>query len=190
ETQLNESRVVNFNISHLEEGFLKPIAFHVILNYIWEHWIKSPEHAIKRKVLYVDEMWQFIDYEQTVNFLEKVARRSRKRNAGMCWASQDFVRILENVKARGILQSTFSYFFLEQNKIDKKKIQENFNLTAGELDIILNNPGKGEGIFRVGDSSVWIQTDPSDKEMMFIESNEAVLQELLNNMKKVQGYAG
>ncbi|PEP55402.1 conjugal transfer protein TraC, partial [Bacillus pseudomycoides] len=29
-----------------------------------------------------------------------------------------------------------------------------------------------------------------DKEMMFIESNEAVLQELLNNMKKVQGYAG
>ncbi|MCT4573801.1 hypothetical protein N3930_43175, partial [Bacillus thuringiensis] len=52
ETQLNESRVVNFNISHLEEGFLKPIAFHVILNYIWEHWIKSPEHAIKRKVLY------------------------------------------------------------------------------------------------------------------------------------------
>ncbi|MED2628553.1 conjugal transfer protein TraC, partial [Bacillus thuringiensis] len=44
--------------------------------------------------------------------------------------------------------------------------------------------------FRVGDSSVWIQTDPSDKEMMFIESNEAVPQELLNNMKKVQGYAG
>ncbi|PEU18735.1 MULTISPECIES: VirB4 family type IV secretion system protein [unclassified Bacillus (in: firmicutes)] len=189
ETQLNESRVVNFNISQLEEGFLKPIAFHVILNYIWEHWIKNPEHAVKRKVLYVDEMWQFIDYEQTVNFLEKVARRARKRNAGMCWASQDFVRILENVKARGILQSTFSYFFLEQNKIDKKKIEENFNLTAGELDIILNNPGKGEGIFRVGDSSVWIQTDPSEKEMLFIESNEAVLQELLNNMKKTQGYA-
>lgn len=189
ETQLNESRVVNFNISHLEEGFLKPIAFHVILNYIWEHWIKNPEHAVKRKVLYVDEMWQFIDYEQTVNFLEKVARRARKRNAGMCWASQDFVRILENKKARGILQATYSYFFFEQNKIDKKKIEENFNLTAGELDIILNNPGKGEGIFRVGDSSVWIQTDPSEKEMLFIESNEAVLQELLNNMKKTQGYA-
>ncbi|PEB54610.1 hypothetical protein COO03_05050 [Bacillus sp. AFS098217] len=189
ETQLNESRVVNFNIRDLEEGFLKPIAFHVILNYIWEHWIKNPEHAVKRKVLYVDEMWQFIDYEQTVNFLEKVARRARKRNAGMCWASQDFVRILENKKARGILQATYSYFFFEQNKIDKKKIEENFNLTAGELDIILNNPGKGEGIFRVGDSSVWIQTDPSEKEMLFIESNEAVLQELLNNMKKTQGYA-
>ncbi len=66
----------------------------------------------------------------------------------------------------------------------RKKIQENFNLTAGELDIILNNPGKGEGIFRVGDSSVWIQTDPSDKEMMFIESNEAVLQELFKQYEE------
>ncbi|MEC2429358.1 hypothetical protein P9X00_08310, partial [Bacillus cereus] len=110
--------------------------------------------------------------------------------ARMCGASQEFGRSLEDLSARGFVESPFFYFFLEQNKIDKKKIQENFNLTAGELDIILNNPGKGEGIFRVGDSSVWIQTDPSDKEMMFIESNEAVLQELLNNMKKVQGYAG
>lgn len=177
--QLNDARLVNFNISQLEEGFLRPIAYHVILNYLWEHFAKNMDNATKRKVIGVDEMWQLVDSEQTVNFLEKCARRIRKRNGSLTWASQDFVRILENPRSRGVLTSTFSYLFLEQNKIDKKKIEENFDLTQGELNILFNNPDKGEGVLRVGRNSVWLKTDPSEDEMTFIESNEAVLQELL-----------
>lgn len=188
-TQLSDARVVNFNIKQLEEGFLRPIAFHVILNYIWQHWIKNPEHKLKRKYLYVDELWQYLDNEQTVTFLELVARRARKRNAGLCWASQDFVRILDNPKSRGILTCTFSWIFLQQNKIDKKRIEENFDLTAGELDILLNNPEPGEGIFRVGENSVWMRTNPSEQELTFIESNEAVLHEIIEKQKKQQRYA-
>lgn len=186
---LENARLINFNISQLEEGFLRPIAFHVILNYLWEYFAKNINNANKKKYIYADELWQFVDNDQTVSFFEKVARRIRKRNGGLMYASQDFVRLLENPKSRGILTNTFTILFLRQNKIDLKKIRENFNLTDGEIDILFGNPDKGEGILRQGESSVWLQTDPSDEEIIFIESNQAVLNEMMKRRKiKQRGY--
>ena len=176
---LETARLINFNIASLEEGFLRPIAFHVILNYLWEYFAKNINNADKKKYIYCDELWQFVDNDQTVSFFEKVARRIRKRNGGLMYASQDFVRLLENSKARGILTNTFTIFFLRQNKIDLVKIRENFDLTMGEIDILFGNPDKGEGILRQGQNSVWLQTDPSDEEVVFIESNQAVLNEMM-----------
>lgn len=174
---LHTARLVNFNISQMEEGFLRPIAYHVILNYIWEYFVKNVDNETKKKIVLADEFWTMVDSEQTVSFGEKVARRARKRNCGLRIASQDFVRILESKKARGILQNTHTFFFLKQNKIDLKLIKENFDLSQGELNILFQNPDKGEGILRSGRSSVWLQTDPSKDEMVFIESNNAVLEE-------------
>ncbi|MGS2779903.1 VirB4 family type IV secretion system protein [Robertmurraya sp. GLU-23] len=180
---LHDARLVNFNISQMEEGFLRPIAYHVILNYLWEHFVKNLDNATKKKFVYADEAWTLIDSDQTVSFLEKMARRARKRNAGLRLASQDFVRFVTNAKARGILQNTHSYLFLQQNKIDLKAIQENFDLSAGEINILFGNPDKGEGILRMGKSSVWLQTNPSQEELFFIESNQAVYEE---QMKRKQ----
>lgn len=174
---LHSARLVNFNISQMEEGFLRPIAYHVILNYIWEYFVKNIDNEQKKKIVYADEFWTLVDNDQTVSFAEKVARRARKRNAGFRIASQDFVRILESQKARGVLQNTHTFFFLKQNKIDLKLIEENFDLSKGELDILFQNPDKGEGILRVGRSSVYLRTDPSEEEIEFIESNLAVLEE-------------
>lgn len=180
---LHDARLVNFNISQMEEGFLRPIAYHVILNYLWEHFVKNLDNATKKKFVYADEAWTLIDSDQTVSFLEKMARRARKRNAGLRLASQDFVRFVTNDKARGILQNTHSYLFLQQNKIDLKAIKENFDLSAGEINILFGNPDKGEGILRMGKSSVWLQTNPSEEELFFIESNQAVYEE---QMKRKQ----
>ncbi len=174
---LHSARLVNFNISQMEEGFLRPIAYHVILNYVWEYFVKNADNAQIKKIVYADEFWTLVDNDQTVSFAEKVARRARKRNAGLRIASQDFVRIVESKKARGVLQNTHTFFFLKQNKIDLKQIEENFDLSKGEINILFQNPDKGEGILRVGRSSVWLQTDPTENEIQFIESNAAVLEE-------------
>lgn len=174
---LHSARLVNFNISQMEEGFLRPIAYHVILNYVWEYFVKNADNAHMKKIVYADEFWTMVDNDQTVSFAEKVARRARKRNSGFRIASQDFVRILESKKARGVLQNTHTFFFLRQNKIDLKLIEENFDLSKGEINILFQNPDKGEGILRQGRSSVWLQTDPTQDEIEFIESNMAVLEE-------------
>ncbi len=180
---LHSARLVNFDISSMEENFLRPIAYHVILNYIWEYFVKSVENSSKQKVVVADEAWTLVDSEQTVSFLETMARRSRKRNAGLRIASQDFVRILESRKARGILQNTFTFMFLKQNKIDLKKIRENFDLSEGEISCLFGNPEKGEAILRSGKSSVWLRTDPSEEELTFVESNTAVLEEMLKRKR-------
>lgn len=185
-TSLEEARLVNFNISQMEEGFLKPIAYHVILNYLWEHFIKNINNATKKKIVYADEAWTLIDSEQTVSFMEKVARRARKRNAGLRIASQDFVRFVENKKARGILQNTYTFLLLGQSKMDQKIITENFELSAGEAEILFGMPDKGEGILRIGNSSVWIQTNPSEEELFFIESNQAVFEERMRRKRMHQ----
>lgn len=180
---LNDARLVNFNINQMDEGFLRPIAYHVILNYMWEHFVKNLDHATKKKFVYADEAWTLIDSDQTVSFLERMARRSRKRQAGLRVASQDFVRFVTNDKARGILQNTHAYLFLKQAKLDLKVIKENFDLSAGELDILFGNPDEGEGILRMGNSSVWFRTNPSEEELFFIESNQAVFEEKMNRKK-------
>lgn len=180
---LHTARLVNFDISSMEENFLRPIAYHVILNYIWEYFVKSVENASKKKIVVADEAWTLVDSEQTVSFLETMARRARKRNAGLRIASQDFVRILESRKARGILQNTFTFMFLKQNKIDLQKIRENFDLSEGEISCLFGNPEKGEAILRSGKSSVWLRTDPSDEELTFVESNTAVLEEMLQRKR-------
>lgn len=174
---LHTTRLVNFNLKDMEEGFLRPIAYHVILNYIWEYFIKNVENELKEKIVYADEFWTLVDNEETVSFAEKMARRSRKRNAGFRIASQDFVRILESKKARGVLQNTYTCLFFQQNQVDLSLIEESFNLTRGERKLLFENPEKGEGILRIGKSSIHLRTDPSDDELMFIESNAAVLAE-------------
>ena len=140
--------------------------------------MKYIDLASKQKIVLCDEAWTLFDNDQTVSFLEKMARRSRKRNAGLRVASQDFVRFVNNEKARGILQNTYSFFFMRQNKVDRQHIRENFDLSEGELEILFGNPDRGEGILRVGKSSVWLRTDPSEEELIFVESNSAVLEQL------------
>ncbi len=180
---LESARLVNFNISGMEEGLLKPVAYHVLINYAWEHFAKNIEKAEIKKYIVADEIWQSIDNDATVSFYEKVARRARKRNCGLMYASQDFVRLLENKKARGIVTSTFTIFFMQQNPIDLKKIRDHFDLAEGEINTIFSNTAKGECIVRFGDNRIWMRTDPSEGEMMYIESNEALLKERLDRKR-------
>lgn len=174
---IHTTRLVNFNLKGMEEGFLRPIAYHVILNYIWEYFIKNAENELKKKIVYCDEYWTLIDNDQTVSFSEKLARRARKRNAGLRIGSQDVLRILENKKARGVIQNTYANLLFQQNQIDLAVMEESFKLSRGERDLLFENPEKGEGIFRLGRSSIHIRTDPSKDEIDFIESNAAVLAE-------------
>lgn len=187
DNDMNYKRVINFNISSIEEGPYRPVAFHIILNYIWEHWVKNPELALLNKKVFVDEIWQLIDNKQTVSFLEKLTRRSRKRNAGITWASQDFIRILENPYARALISSSFTMMFFELNSVDRQKVQESFpQINDGMLDILLNNPDTGEGILFVGDKPIWIQVNPSEREMLFVESNKAHLNSIKDAVTKTK----
>lgn len=170
---LNKFKLVNFDISKFGEGKLRPIAYYVISNYLWERWLKNPSEAMKQKVLDCDELIQFLDNENMSLFFEKIARRIRKRNGSFCWMSQDIVRINNNPFAAGILSNTETYFFLKIKNIHKEIMKELFGLTDGEVTILTSEPEKGEGILKTSNQSIWIRTNPTEDEMKYAESNKA-----------------
>ncbi len=174
-SDLDQAPIICFDISQLEEGFLRPLAFHVCLSWTWEYFVKKDRRQKKRVV--ADEAWMLVDHEQTLKFVEKMARRCRKRNTSMTIASQDFHKFAKNERARSVIQNSDSLLLLKQNAMDLPLIEDTFHMSRGELEIILAaNPG--EGIFRVGPETVWLQVDASEHEIAFLESNPNILSQM------------
>lgn len=183
-SDLDHAPIICFDISQLEEGFLRPLAFHVCLSWTWEYFVKKNRRQKKRVV--ADEAWMLVDHEQTLKFVEKMARRCRKRNTSMTIASQDFHKFARNDRARSVIQNSDSLLLLKQNAMDLPLIEDTFHMSRGEMEIILAaNPG--EGIFRVGPETVWLQVDASEHEIAFLESNPNILSQMEQQLIQENG---
>ena len=82
EINLKDARLINFDISGLEERFLRPFAMHVILSWVWEEFVKGDKDS--QKIVVVDEAWLSLKYKDSTDFLENMARRARKRVQLVC----------------------------------------------------------------------------------------------------------
>lgn len=170
---LNDYKYVNFNISQLE-GSIKRVAYYVITQYLWERWMKNPAKAMIKKVLDADEILQFIDDPEMSAFFEIIVRRDRKRNGSITWLTQDIERFQGNPQAKALVTNSEFMFVLATKPEHRKLMKETVDLTDGALDILTGNPEPGEGILRQEGESIWIRTNPSQREMDFVESNRAV----------------
>lgn len=170
---LNDYKYVNFNISQLE-GSIKRVAYYVLTQYLWERWMKNPAKAMTKKVLDADEILQFIDDPEMSAFFEVIVRRDRKRNGSITWITQDIERFQGNPKAKALVTNSEFMFVLATKPEHRQLMKETVDLTDGALDILTGNPDPGEGILREEGESIWIRTNPSQKEMDFVESNRAV----------------
>ncbi|MDC0764168.1 DUF87 domain-containing protein [Brevibacillus sp. AG] len=176
-TALEDQMLVGFDLSSFESNErLSEIAYHVIFKWCWEKFIKG--NPIRKKRLLCDEAWRMVDDEQSVNFLEKAARRARKRNCSLTIATQDFQRLANNEKARAVVSNCHTVFFMKQDDKSRDSVAETFKLTEGEISLLSAEIPPGEGILRVGKTSVWMTTVASPEEMPFLESNAAVRQEM------------
>ena len=90
---LEGTSFINLDISNLEERFARPLAQQILLSWIWEKYVKKNSEdktkAGKKRVL-VDEAWMLLPYPEAVDFLNKMARRARKRNVSLAVVSQRF----------------------------------------------------------------------------------------------------
>ena len=131
--------IVNFNVSQLEESVLRPIGMYVAMTYIWEKFVKRNFKIRKRVVC--DEAWMMLNqsmsgHEYTAAFLEKCARRIRKRNAGLLVASQNFIEFSSCNEGKSVLSNTAVRIFLKQSETDLHAVQEEFNLSDGETEFL------------------------------------------------------
>lgn len=172
---------INIDISQLEERFARPLAQQILLSWIWEKFVKKNSEdrnkATKKRVL-VDEAWMLLPYEEAVDFLNKMARRARKRNVSLAIISQRFQDFYEKAEAQAVLTSSDTKLFLAQDKAEIEYLKEVFKLSEGEANFLVTCQ-KGEGLFKVGADTAILKIMPTRKEFEFVETN-------LNNLAKMR----
>ncbi len=164
---------INLDISQLEEKFARPLAQQILLEWIWEKYVKKNSEdkskAAKKRVL-VDEAWMLLPFPEAVDFLNTMARRARKRNVSLAIISKRFQDYYEKPEAQAVLTSSDTKLFLAQDKSEIQYLKEVFKLSEGEANFLVTCL-KGEGLLKVGGDSAIIQIKPTAKEFEFVETN-------------------
>ena len=164
---------INLDISQLEERFARPLAQQILLSWIWEKFVKKNSEdrkkATQKRVL-VDEAWMLLPYPEAVDFLNKMARRARKRNVSLAIISQRFQDFYEKPEAQAVLTSSDTKLFLAQDKAEIQYLKEVFKLSEGEASFLVTCQ-KGEGLLKVGADTAILKIVPTKKEFEFVETN-------------------
>ena len=170
---LEGSPFINIDISQLEERFARPLAQQILLSWIWEKFVKKNSEDRKKarqKRVIVDEAWMLLPFPEAVDFLNKMARRARKRNVSLAIISQRFQDFYEKPEAQAVLTSSDTKLFLAQDKSEIAYLKEVFKLSEGEAGFLVTCT-KGEGLLKVGTDTTIIQITPTKKEFEFVETN-------------------
>lgn len=149
------SPVITFDISQLEESILRPIGMYIALTWTWEKFIKKNPEVQKRIV--ADEAWMLVNknmagHEYTSAFLDKAARRIRKRNGGLLVASQNFLEFENNELGKAVLTNASMNIFLKQDASDIDAVSDTFKLSQGEKNFLLTAK-TGEMLIKMGEES-------------------------------------
>ena len=170
---LDGAPFINLDISQLEERFARPLAQQILLSWIWEKFVKKNSEdkskARKKRVL-VDEAWMLLPYPEAVDFLNKMARRARKRNVSLAIISQRFQDFYEKQEAQAVLTSSDTKLFLAQDKSEIAYLKEVFKLSEGEANFLVTCQ-RGEGLLKVGADTAILKITPTRKEFEFVETN-------------------
>lgn len=165
--------LINIDISQLEERFARPLAQQILMSWIWEKFVKKNSEDKKKarqKRVIVDEAWMLLPFPEAVDFLNKMARRARKRNVSLAIISQRFQDFYEKPEAQAVLTSSDTKLFLAQDKSEIAQLKEVFKLSEGEASFLVTCT-KGEGLLKVGQDTAVIQITPTRKEFEFVETN-------------------
>lgn len=154
-----------FSIRDLEEE-LRPIAMHIILDFIWTRVRKT----LKRRLLIVDEAWYLMKYEDSAAFIFGIAKRARKYYLGLTTATQDVQDFLASDYGKAILSNSSIQILLKQSPSEIETVVKTFNLSDGERQLVLSAE-VGEGLFFAGQNHVTMQVVASPFEHDLITSS-------------------
>ena len=170
---LDGAPFINLDISQLEERFARPLAQQILLSWIWEKFVKKNSEdrkKAKQKRVIVDEAWMLLPFPEAVDFLNKMARRARKRNVSLAIISQRFQDFYEKPEAQAVLTSSDTKLFLAQDKSEIEYVTEVFKLSEGESNYLITAQ-VGEGLLKVGNDTAILKITPTKKEFEFVETN-------------------
>lgn len=162
--QIN-SKMTVFSVQNLEE-VLKPLAFFLILDFIWTKIKKD----LKKRILIVEEAWFLMQREDSAKFLYGLIKRARKYYLGITCITQDVNDFLVSPQGGAIISNSAIVVLMKQSESSIDLVGKTFGLSEGEKSKLLA-ASKGEGIFFAGRNHVWIDVKASDEEHKVITTN-------------------
>ncbi len=163
-----------FSLKALEDQ-LRPIAMHIILDFVWTKVRKQ----LKKRILVLDEAWYMMKYEDSASFVYGIAKRARKYYLGLTTATQDVEDFLSTNYGKAVLSNSSLQILLKQGASEIDIISKTFFLSEGEKQLLLAS-GIGEGLFFAGQNHVAIKVIAASFEHTLITSNP---QELLQKQQ-------
>ncbi|MBI4235232.1 DUF87 domain-containing protein [Candidatus Peregrinibacteria bacterium] len=175
------SGMMVFCIRDLEDE-LRPIAMHIVLNYIWNR-VRS---ELKKRILVIDEAWTMMQHEDSAKFLFGLVKRARKYYLGVSTITQDVEDFVKSDYGKPIVTNSSIQLLLKQAPSSVDTLAKIFNLTEGEKYVLLNS-GVGQGLFFAGLKHVAIQVIASYTEDKIVTTNpeELLAQKQVAVEKKV-----
>jgi len=160
-----KSNFVVFGIKNLEDA-LRPMAMHIILDYIWT----VVKKQLRKRILIVDEAWYLMQFPDSASFLRGIVKRGRKYYLAVTTITQDVDDFLDTPYGKEIVTNSSIQILLKQHSAAIDRIGEVFYLSEGEKQLLLS-ADKGEGIFFAGQNHVAIRVVASESEHNLITSN-------------------
>ncbi len=178
--QIN-SKMTVFSVQNLEE-VLKPLAFFLILDFIWTKIKKD----LKKRILIVEEAWFMMQREDSAKFMYGLVKRARKYYLGITCITQDVNDFLVSPQGGAIISNSSIVVLMKQVEASIDLVGKTFGLSEGEKSKLLA-ANKGEGIFFAGRNHVWIEIKASEEEHKVITTNpEEILRQKEEDKNKIQ----
>ena len=165
-----------FSLKELED-VLRPVAMHIILDFIWER-VRS---SLKRRILVVDEAWYLMKHPDSASFLQGIARRARKYYLGVTTLTQNVEDFLTTDYGKAILANSSVQILLKQGPSEVETLSQIFTLSTEEKHY-LTTTQVGEGLMFAGQVHVPTHFLASDFEYELITSRP---QDILKEQEEV-----
>jgi conjugal transfer ATP-binding protein TraC len=160
-----DSKMTVFSTKNLEET-LRPIAFQMILDFIWTR-IKRD---LRKRILIVEEAWYLLANKDSASFIYGIAKRARKYYLGLTTVSQDVDDFLTSDHGKAIVTNSSIQILLKQSPAAIDKVATTFYLSEGEKRLLLA-ADLGQGLFFAGPNHVGIRIIASPEEHKLITTN-------------------
>jgi len=166
QTNVNiDNKFVVFGIRDLEDA-LRPIAMHMILEFIWN----KVRREMKKRILVVDEAWYLMKHPDSARFLYGIAKRARKYYLGLTTITQDVDDFLGSKYGGAIVKNSSVQILLKQHPAAIDQVGNLFYLSQGERQFLLS-ADIGEGIFFAGPNHVAIKVIASPQEHKLVTTH-------------------
>ncbi len=151
---IRDERLVIFGLKHVNTHSSSNqlrVYLWQILGLIWSEVLGRymKDHSTANNVM-LDEVWALLKAPGGVGAIENMARRFRKRKAGLWMATQEVREFLDSGDTKKILSIVGNTFLMDQRPTEASLLQNLYSLPAG-TENVLTHLGTGRGLMVLPD---------------------------------------